>query len=74
MATTLPTAAQRLVEAEMAYHRLMIGQSAVEVRDQNNEAVVYSRANAAQLKAYIEALKLEIAGTPTTRGPMGVWL
>lgn len=74
MATSLPTAAQRLVEAEMAYHRLMIGQSAVEVRDQNNESVVYSRANAAQLKAYIEALKLEIAGTPTARGPMGVWL
>ena len=30
-------------------------------------------AHAAQLAAYIEKLKLEVAGTPTTRGPMGVW-
>jgi hypothetical protein len=74
MATTLPSAALRLAEAELAYHRLLLGQSAVEVRDQNNEAVVYSRADATRLKAYIEALRMEVAGKPPTRGPMGVWL
>ena len=69
----MATAAQRLVEAESAYHALMMGRSAVEVRDSSGEMVVYQRANAAQLAAYIEKLKLEVAGTPTTRGPMGVW-
>jgi hypothetical protein len=69
----MATAAQRLVEAESAYHALMMGRSAVEVRDSSGEMVVYQRANAAQLAAYIEKLKLEVAGTPSARGPMGVW-
>jgi len=69
----MATAAERLVEAESAYHSLMMGRSAVEVRDSSGEMVVYQRANAAQLAAYIEKLKLEVAGTPTRRGPLGVY-
>lgn len=69
----MATAAERLVEAESAYHALMMGRSAVEVRDSSGEMVVYQRANAAQLSAYISKLKLEIAGAPATRGPLGVY-
>lgn len=55
--------ATRLVEAEAAYHRLMIGESAVEVRDQSGESVKFGFANRAALARYIADLKRQIAGT-----------
>ena len=67
--------AQRLVQAEDAYHAIMTGRQALVVGDQNGERVEYSRTNAAQLAAYIRTLKTEIANptaTPIT-GPMGIW-
>jgi len=69
----MATLAERLVQAETAYHNLMIGQSAREVVDQNGERVTFTVTNAATLAGYISKLKLEIAGTPTSRGPLGVW-
>ena len=68
------TAAQKLVQAEDAYHRLMIGGQPLVVVDQNGERVEYTRANAAQLRAYILELQRLIAsnGTTTASGPMGV--
>ena len=73
------TLAQKLVQAEDAYHRLMIGGQPLVVVDQNGERVEYTRANSAQLRAYILELQRAIASngsasngsTPTT-GPMGV--
>lgn len=55
-----------LVEAENAYHALQTGASVVEAQDSNGERVRYTSANASRLKAYIEDLKLQIAGLATT--------
>lgn len=55
------TILQRLVEAETAYHKLMLGGAdggtVVEVRDSNGEMVRYTTANATRLKQYIEYLR-----------------
>lgn len=71
MALTLQ---ERLIEAEAAYHKLQIGESAAEVRDSSGESVRYTQANQARLRAYILELKAEIAaetaGTPQRRGPI----
>jgi hypothetical protein len=68
------TLQQRLEEAETAYHRLQIGESAAEVRDSNGESVRYTQANVGRLRSYIADLKAEIAavaaGTPQRRGPL----
>lgn len=66
------TTAQKLVEAERAYHEIMTGQNVSRFVDQNGESISYSRVNIGGLLAYIAALKAEIAnpgGTPQ-RGPL----
>lgn len=50
----------RLQEAELAYHRLLIGHSAVEFKDQNGELVRYTPASAVRLQAYIRSMKAEL--------------
>lgn len=68
------TLAQRLAEAEDAYHRLQIGESAAEVRDSNGESVRYTQANVARLRSYIAELKgliaAEASGRPQVTGPL----
>lgn len=64
----MATLQERLTEAEAAYHDLLIGKAAVEVRDANGETIRYSSANAGRLAAYIADLKRQINGTRT--GPM----
>lgn len=64
------TTADRLAEAEAAYHALMTGQAVVEVTDQSGERVRFTTANASRLSIYIAQLKTEIAGTIQSRGPM----
>lgn len=70
----MATLAARLVEAENAYHSLMLGQGVAEFRDQNGETVRYSKADVAALRGYIAALKQqiadELAGTLPSEGPM----
>jgi hypothetical protein len=61
------TLAERLVEAENAYHQLLIGGQAVEIRDSSGESIRYSMANASKLKAYIAELRALIAGTQVRR-------
>lgn len=56
------TPAQRLVEAEAAYHTLQLGLGVVEITDQSGERIRYTSANASRLSAYIKELKAEIAG------------
>ncbi len=71
------TLAQRIADAETALHDLMTGKAVVEVVDQNGERVRYSVANRAQLQAYLQSLKAElaneVAGITPVRGPMRVW-
>lgn len=67
------TTAQKLVEAEQAYHEIMTGQAVSRFVDQNGESVSYSKVNIGGLAAYIAALKAELAapeGTTPFRGPL----
>jgi hypothetical protein len=66
------TLAEKLVEAEAAYHELMVNGSVRVVVDQNGERVEYTAVNSAKLVAYIAELRGLIAGTPLVRGPAGV--
>lgn len=70
------TLAEKLVEAEAAYHDLLMGKSVVELRDSNSEMVRYTAANRLALQNYIQSLKALIAqgDTPTYSGPMRVFL
>lgn len=67
----MATVADRLTEAESAYHDLMTGKAVVEVTDQNGEKVVFSRASATKLAQYIQSLKLQLKSG--NRGPMRVY-
>ena len=66
------TTAQRLVEAERAYHEIMTGQAISRFVDQNGEGVSYSKTNIRGLEAYIAKLKAELAnpGRTAYRGPL----
>lgn len=69
----MPTTTELLAEAKAAYHELMIGNQAVEVRDSNGESVRFTRADASRLKGYIKELEAQIAeenGTAVPRRPM----
>lgn len=60
----------RLAEAEAAYHRLMSGQSARVVVDQNGERVEFTSISSSALYAYILRLKTQLA--PLTGCPLPV--
>lgn len=55
-ATPNPTACQRLMEADAAYHSLSIGGGVRAVTDENGERIEYTMANRANLLAYIRTL------------------
>lgn len=69
---TLP---ERLIEAEGAYHDMVIGRGIARVRDANGEEIQYSKADPSRLLAYIADLKAQIGGTGTVcpSGPMRVF-
>lgn len=58
----MATLAERLVEAEEAYHSLLTGAAAVEVQDSSGDRVRYAKAEAASLATYIADLRRQIAG------------
>jgi hypothetical protein len=66
----MATLAERLAEAEAAYHDLVIGKAVVEVRDANGQTLRYTQANRAAMAAYIQDLKRQIDSTG--HGPL--WL
>lgn len=68
----MATIAEKLAQAEEAYHQLMMGQTVVEVVDQNGERVKYAQASASRLAMYIATLKNQMNGTPL--GPLQVYL
>lgn len=73
----MATLAQRLAEAEAAYHALMTGRAVVEVRDSNGDSVTYQQASMPKLAAYIVDLKRQIGstgGSSNSSGPMQIWL
>lgn len=66
--------ADLLAQAKQAYHRLMIGESAVEIRDATGESVRYTQANASRLKAYIVSLESQLNGNGRVVPPLRpVW-
>ncbi|PBB41810.1 hypothetical protein CK222_21905 [Mesorhizobium sp. WSM3866] len=70
----MATTADLLAEAQTAYHRLQIGESAVEVRDATGESIRYTPANASRLLAYIRSLQAQINGCPAVVPPLRpVW-
>jgi predicted TPR repeat methyltransferase len=71
----MATNAEKLVEAEAAYHNLMVNGAIRVVVDQNGERVEYTSVNAANLLRYIADLRNLIAaeaGLYVPRGPLGV--
>ncbi|MGJ5618499.1 gpW family head-tail joining protein [Sulfitobacter sp. MF3-043] len=54
--------AEQLTEARTAYHRLQLGELAVEFKDGNGEHVVYNRASLPRLAAYINELERQAMG------------
>lgn len=52
------TFAEKLAEAEEAFHALMTGKAASVYVDQNGERVEYTRGSAADLRSYIGELKI----------------
>jgi len=64
---------QRLIEAELALHRLSIGKSVVSISD-GERKLTYTAATIGQLHAYIDDLKRQIAAlenpVSSRRGPI----
>lgn len=58
----IETLQTRLAAARAAYHRLMTGQSARVVVDQNGERLEFTSVSASGLAAYIADLTAQIAG------------
>ncbi|WP_367276263.1 gpW family head-tail joining protein [uncultured Erythrobacter sp.] len=61
------SASERLCEARDALHRLSIGESVVEVRDQTGESIRYFPTTMRALERYIAALEREVAGRQPIR-------
>ena len=62
------TLQERLDDAKVALHELMVGRSGRVFVDQNGERIEYTAANRADLRKYILELEAEIAGTNIFRG------
>lgn len=72
----MATTAQKLTQAEAAYHDLLIGKQARVFVDQNGERIEYNASNRDALRAYIAELKALIsnpAADALIRRPMRVW-
>lgn len=63
----MATTQQLYDEATAAYHRLMLGESVVEVRDQSGESIRYQAASADRLKKYIEELYTLLNGVSVSQ-------
>lgn len=66
----MATLAEKLADAETAYHALMTGRQVRVFVDQNGERVEYSAVTAAKLAQYITDLKRQISGARL--GPMRI--
>lgn len=66
MAVDIKTLKIRLIEAEEAYHKLMIGAHEVSVNVGNFGSVTYNQTSRTALEAYISSLKSQIAAVEGT--------
>lgn len=57
---TLTPLEKLIAEAEIAYHKLQLGQALVEITDQNGERVRFAPANSQRLYLYIQQLKAQL--------------
>lgn len=57
----------KLKEARAAYHRLQMGEQAVEFRDSDGSSVRYNSSNVSRLKAYIAELEGLLRGCDAVR-------
>lgn len=71
MTVTVPSLTDMLAEAQLALHRLQIGQSAVKVMVGGSYMTEFTPASIDKLQAYVDDLTAQIAGT-TTRGAIGI--
>jgi hypothetical protein len=71
MTVAVPSLTDRLAEAQLALHRLQIGQSFVEVIVAGGSTTKFTPANRDQLMSYIQLLQDQIAGV-NNRGAIGV--
>lgn len=64
-----------LADAKKAYHQIMLGQQAVQIRDQNGETITYGQAKAGELAGYIASLQGQL-GIATSRAvrPLSVFM
>lgn len=70
MTASVPSLSDMLADAQLALHRLQIGQSAVEVTVAGGYTTKFTPANIDKLQAYVQQLQDQISGTPT-RGAIG---
>lgn len=69
MAINVEILRMRLVEAEDAYHQLMIGTKEVSVNVGNFGSVTYNQTSRTALEAYISSLKAQIAAAENGISP-----
>ncbi len=66
MAIDIETLRTRLAEAEVAYHKLLIGEKEVSVSVGNFGSTTYNQTSRSALEAYISSLKSQIAAAERT--------
>ncbi len=66
MAVDIKTLKIRLIEAEDAYHQLLVGTKEVSVNVGNFGSVTYNQTSRTALEAYISSLKSQIAAAEGT--------
>lgn len=64
------TTAQKLEDAEKAYHDLLTGRALRVVVDRNGERVEFTAANRQMLKAYIDELRTQLGLGGSSNGPL----
>jgi len=67
MTTTVPTLADRIADAQLAMHRLQIGQAFVRVRMSDGSETEFRPAQINELRAYLDDLYREQAGVDCPR-------
>jgi hypothetical protein len=70
MAAAVPSLTDMLADAQLALHRLQIGQAAVEISVAGGYTTKFTPANIDKLQAYVQQLQDQIAGV-NTRGAIG---